>query len=65
MFLNAVTILSWKTRKYSGTECTRDKEMTWLILLQEEGVQGDFYRHFPWTLTDAWDLGKKRSANGQ
>ena len=44
MFLNAVTILSWKTRKYSGTECTRDKEMTWLILLQEEGVQGDFYR---------------------
>lgn len=39
--------------------------MTWLILLQEEGVQGDFYRCFPWTLTDAWDLGRKRSAKGQ
>ena len=65
MFLNAVTILSWETRKYSGTEYSGDKERMWLILPQEEGVQGDFYRHFPWTLMDAWDLGRKRCAKGE
>lgn len=38
--------LSWKTRKYPGMEYSADKGKMRLILLEEEGVQGNFYVDF-------------------